>query len=423
VSDSTGPIVRSLRRWLGWLPPVAFVAVLSLPLAQQQFGFAPVIGLGGVVDQGPSEVPVTLASWHGGDLQAGIERRIDQQLGLRDWMVRIDNQLKFSLFGVTKRPVVGGPGGWLVEDGYLTSRTHLWGQQGAQILFLAFQFLQAQAVLREHGVTLLLLVSPSKAETLPEHLPLAYRLVDAANHRRHLDLLRGVFERVALNHLDAQALCEQWRDQEPEFPVFPRAGTHWSRIAASRVAVRLLDELERLAGVDLVNLDLGPSAMGKGPGPSEDDMAVLANLLDRTALADPMPIPNPQRRPGDAGTPPSVLLVSSSFAWLLADAICDPAVTSRLTLFYYFKSAYDWIDGKRGEKRPIDFDPAALRAEILRHRFVVVECNAARIPELGFGFPAAVVELFGPPAAGSMPELTPAVLAELNALAAPGRRE
>ncbi len=399
-------MLRSISRCLGWLPPVAFVVLLSLPLGQQCCGFAPEIGLGGVVDEGPTEVPLTLATWHSGDLQTLVEKQIDKRLGLRDWMVRLDNQMRFSAFGVTKRPVVAGPGGWLVEDGYLTSRTHLWGEQGTQILASVYLMAQAQAVLAEHGVTMILLVTPSKVETLPQHLPLSYRLVDAAQHRRHLDVLRQVLDFGACRCLDAQRLFETWRDTEPDFPVFPRAGTHWSRIAAARVAVTLLDELERISGVDVVNLELGPSKMGAGPGGSEDDMAQLANLLDLSSFKDPMPIPVLQRRAGDTGTPQGMLLVSSSFVWLLAEALNSHGAVSPMTVFYYFKSAYDWVDGKRSEKRPIDFGPAALRAEILRHRFVVVECNASKILELGFGFPAAVVKAFGEPAPGWLPDIT-----------------
>src|SRR5690606_16416103 len=117
------------------------------------------------------------------------------------------------------------------------------------------------------------------------------------------DLVRGVLGFGVLNHLDAQALFEQWRDVEPDFPLFPRAGTHWSRLAAARVAAHLLDELERLSGVDVVNLDLAPRVMGDRPGPSEDDMALLANLLDPADCSDPMPLPNVVRRPGDQGKP------------------------------------------------------------------------------------------------------------------------
>lgn len=413
-------MLRLVTRILCWLPPLAFVATLLLPLAQELTSFAPHRGLGGVTDTGPTQPPVTLAAWHDGDLQQWVEARIDRELGLRDWMVRIDNQVRFDLFGVTKRPVLGGPDGWLVEDGYLTARTHLMPHQVGHILGRLHEVLLAQAVLAEHGVTLLLLITPSKVETLPQHLPLAYRLVEAAGHRRQIDLVRGAFGFGVLNHLDAQALFERWREQEPDFPLFPRSGTHWSRIAAARTVVHLLDEFERLSGVDVVNLDLAPRQMGKGPGVSEDDMLQLANLYDTTGGADPMPLARTQRRPGDRGTPPGVLLVSSSFAWLLTDVLQDPGVAAPLAVYYYFKSVYEWADGRQQPKRPIDWTPEQLRADVLRYRFVVLECNASKCMELGFGFPAAVLRAFGLPK--SAPAITLEQLASLQPLVQTDRR-
>ena len=41
----------------------------------------------------------------------------------------------------------------------------------------------AQKVLRENGITLLLLVTPSKVETLPEYLPFPYRQAQAKGAR------------------------------------------------------------------------------------------------------------------------------------------------------------------------------------------------------------------------------------------------
>lgn len=373
------------------------MVTLALPLLQQLTELAPETGLHGVVDDAAAEPRELLTAWHAGALQHWLEERIERDLGLRDWMVRLDNQLRFSAFGVTKRPVVCGPDGWLIESGYLTARTHLAGHQAGSILTRLHELMLAQATLAEHGVTLLLLISPSKAEALPQHLPLAYRLVDEAQHVRHLDLVRAVLDFGTLNHLDAEALFERWHEVEPDFPLFPRGGTHWSRIAAARVAVHLLDELERLSGFDVVNLDLAPLTMGSGPGASEDDMAQLANLLDRDGWSDPMPLPNTQRRHGDRGAPQGVLLVSSSFAWLLADALGDPSVVAPLGVYYYFKSVYEWAGGRRGEKRAIEFSPAQLRADILRYRFVVLECNVSHVMTLGFDFPAAVLEAFGPP--------------------------
>ncbi len=379
------------------MPPVAFAALLATPLAQNIFGFAPVRGLGGTVAADPEPAPRTLAAWHAGAIQDELEARAVKALGLRDWMVRLDNQLKYWLFGSTKQPVVRGPGDWLVECGYLTARTHATVPVADQIMVAVYGLLLSQQVLAENGITQILLISPSKVETMPEHLPFPHRQVHEAAHPCDIDVLRGALRLVALNQLDAQALFSEWHAKEPDYPLFPRSGTHWSHFAAARVVVSLLDAVERCASLDVPSFDLAEPTLGRSTGPSEDDMLVMANLLDERGMRDPMPIPRLVPRAGDGGQECGVLMVTSSFGWLPMLRLAETSAFTPQTVYYYFRSAFDYTGTTVSEKRPIPEDPAALRAEIARHRIVVVECNVSQIRSLGYGFAQAVVRAFGQP--------------------------
>lgn len=389
--------MTTFRRIAHLLPGIAFVAFLSLPIAQTLFGFAPVKPLGGTVAEDPPRAERTLAAWHDGAIQTEIEAVLVKRLGLRDWIVRLDNQLKFSLFRTTKRPVVRGPDNWLVEDGYLTAKTHATVDSANVIMANAYGLAVSQQILAEHGITQIVLVSPSKTETLPEHLAFPHRQVHDAGHPRDIDVLQAILRLGYLNHLDAQALFTRLHAAEPDFPLFPRLGTHWSHVAAARVAVALLDAAESAGGADVPNFDVADVQLGPSTGPSEDDMLVMANLLVETGLRDRMPVPSLKRRPGDKGEPCGVLFVTSSFGWLPLDHLARTAAFSPLTVYYYFRSAYDYRGPARGEKRPLPDGPAALRDEIGRHKIVVVESNVSMLRGLGYGFADAVQKAFGPP--------------------------
>jgi hypothetical protein len=54
----------------------------------------------------------------------------------------------------------------------------------------------------------------------------------------------------------------------------------------------------------------------------------------------------------------------------------------------------------------IDRSPAALRADILRYRFVVLECNTSQVRSIGFGFPEAVLAAFGWPKHVAWPSIS-----------------
>lgn len=395
-----------LRAIFRLAPCVAFVAVLLVPLAQQVFGFAPPATLGGKVQPDP-EVPESLfAGWHDGSLEQYVDAKASSGLGLRGWMVRLDNQLKYSLLGVTKRPVVGGRDGWLYEEDYLTPLGVLTPGWGNVILGRAFVLWSAQQVLAENGVTMVVVVSPSKVETYPEHLPAFYDLARREPHPHCLGLLRALGDAGILNLVDGQQMFTQWHREDPAAPLFTRCGTHWTHIGAGRVIARLIDRLEELSGVDLVNVDFA----GVKPRQvmADHDLLDLANLLDADRYwrpEDEVGAAVLKPRPGDHGQPAGILLVASSFGWLMTENLGDPAYASPMTMHYYFRTAYDVVDGRLGPSRPVDRSPAALRAEILRHRFVVLEWNAAKYLS-SYEFPEAVLAAFGPPKA-PFPKLPP----------------
>jgi hypothetical protein len=397
--------MKLLRRTAAMTPSLLFVAVLMLPAAQTLSGFAPARPLAGVVASAPEPAPHTLAGWHSGALQAEWEHGLTQGLGLRDWMVRIDNQMNWSLLEAAKRPVVRGREGWLYESGYLTSWTDLTAEEMLPILGKLYQLWLAQKVLREHGITMVLLVTPSKVETLPEHLPFPYRQMQAAGHVRLIDFLEAALDLGLVDHLDAQRLFWNWRDSEPTFPLFPRSGVHWGAMSSARVTGLLLEQLQRLSGVQVPQFDIASVRTGKAAELGQADLLELANVLDRSGVEEPIAMPEIAVRTG--GHPPvGILVVASSFGWSLTEFLKDPAIAQPLSMYYYFKSRHDWIAGQQQEGRELPPDPAALRADLLRYRFVIVECNVTWVRDIGFGFPAAVLAAFGQPQDPALPPLS-----------------
>jgi hypothetical protein len=246
--------------------------------------------------------------------------------------------------------------------------------------------------------------------------------VFAAGHPHFLQMTQAVLSLGTIDHFDAQARFVEWHRTEPDFPLFHRLGTHWTHPGAARVAVELLDHMEKVSGVDLVNLDY--VRIEPRPVATDHDLLGLANLWRSeryAAEAGQIGAAVLEPRAGDRGTPQGILLVSSSFGWLLLENLADPRVSDPLTIHFYFRTAYDVKQRVVGGKRDVDRSPAALRAEILRHRFVILEMNSATLPRV-FEFPEAVLAAFGPPKK-EMPPLTPEQTAVLlRAATAPRAR-
>lgn len=399
------------------LPAIAFLGVLSLPLAQTLFAVVPEVGLGGKVTPIPPPVPITFASWHSGALQDRIEGVLSSELGMRDWMVRLDNQLRYSLLGVTKRPVLAGPGGWLFEEDYLIARGQLTADWARVIEERFYLLWLAQQVLEENGVTMITLLSPSKVETCPEHLPAAQLAVYEAGRPHCLPLMRAILGASGFHYVDAQALLTKWHREDPATPVFHRQGTHWTHTATARVVVEMIDYMERVSGVDLVNLDY----VGAAPRlvPTDRDLLELSNLLEGPIAAEDVGEGVLRVRPGGGGTKQGVLIVATSFGWQVLANLRNADMCEPLTMNIYFRTAYDMIDGRMQNKRDVDVTPDALRKEILRHRFVIFECNAAKYLAT-LDFPEAVLAAFGMPKKSHPDGLTPERMAEIDgAITAP----
>ena len=97
---------------------------------------------------------------------------ITKDLGLRDWMIRTDNELRMRAFGSAKRPIVAGDDGWLLEEGYLA--TKMLARNHAlvdELLTRTWNFKLLQDALAKHDVHLAAVISPSKVWTYPELVP------------------------------------------------------------------------------------------------------------------------------------------------------------------------------------------------------------------------------------------------------------
>lgn len=387
---------------------VAFVLFLSLPLLQTATGLLPSIGLGGV------QKPVTplepsFASFHDGSLQAAIEGRVRRDLGLRDWMVRTDNELRLRVFGSCKRPVVANDDGWLLDDGYLPTKVLARDFDLVDDMLLrAHNLKRLQAVLATHDVHLAVCVSPSKTWVYPERVSSTH---GEALHRMqgrytYPEVFRAGLDEERVRHFDFGETFRQWRyaDAEGTPPLFPRGGIHWSNHAAARAAVAMADAMEQAAQRDFRSLEIARVEMSPVPVGGEDDLVKLANLLDTTSWQEPIGQPVMQVRTDDQGEPMPTLLVGTSFLWAVARALAADGAAVPLSVWYYFKSETKFENGKQLASTKLDLTPEQLRLEVLRYKVVIVEGNESATIGFGQGFIEAALRAFGEEPATEVPK-------------------
>jgi hypothetical protein len=398
-----------MRRWSDLLCSIVFVALLAAPALQSWTGFAPVIGLGGVEAVAPARAPRTFEGWFDGALQAEVERSWNRDLGLRDWMVRADNQVRMWLCGEAKRPVVRGAGPWLFSDGYAPARHVYRTQDEASLLAKVHNLKLVQDAFEQRGITFVVLVAPSKSHTLPDLLPPR----DAAPLRERPLGYADVFVHAARTHgvrvLDYQQRFREWRVARPEVPLFVPAGVHWSHAAAAHVTADLLDWIESTRGVDVRSL--GVEALPARPPTGADrDLLNLANLLDERPFDVPVPAATVRVRPGDAGAPVGILFVGDSFSWPLAAHLAQGAAAAPLAVWYYFRTRTDYVDGCKQPGVELAERGSDLAAALGAYQVVVLLANVSHLRALETSFSDAVLAAYG---GSAVKTVSPALRAEM----------
>lgn len=385
---------------------IAFVGILCAPALQSLTGIAPRRPLGGVERPVPPTPPVTLASWHDGTLQAAVLAGFDRGLGLRDWIVRTDDQLRYWLSGTTKGDVTCGRDGWLHHTSYLPACDQADAATQRLLLMNLANLRRLQEVLDRRGVLLMLLLSPNKSRLFPERLPALHRRIAAAPVPSHHEFVAEYLRESGLHCLDAHALFGRWKADGVDFPLFPRGGAHWSAFACAKVAALLLDELDR-CGVDVRNLDVANGGASDGPQAGEDDLVAMANLLDERPWSESTPVPIVAVRAGDESGPIRLLVEGTSFVAQILDVLNAHRIASPMTFLSYLTTRHDYAHGVETGQGPTGWDRRdlqKLRDEVLANQVVLVEINEMMLPMLGHGMVEGLLLLFGEPV---LQELTP----------------
>ena len=166
--------------------------------------------------------------------------------------------------------VVVGKNGYLYENGYInelygfSKKYHV---SDGELQEKADALKSIQAYLTERGAAFLVLITPSKAARLPRYIPDWYlaKFEYDENYIRPYTRFIKMMEDEGINFLDSADLYNGIGLTN----VFPKTGTHWTKLAAYETARAAVAEYERQTGsaarslaADRVITDSGPPGFG-----------------------------------------------------------------------------------------------------------------------------------------------------------------
>ena len=178
------------------------------------------------------------------DYAARYEAFYNDTYGLRDFLIRLKNQLDYSIFGHSAELVVG-------KEHYLfyksvVEKEEIYPERASEKEFttLIQRLLKLNAYLQSRGIIFLLVSPPQKNTVYPEYLPAntANRPSPSVFER----YLAAVASHPEIKLLDARKVLI---DLKPSMQVFYKTDFHWTDPAGFVVARRMVNFLGKLSGI------------------------------------------------------------------------------------------------------------------------------------------------------------------------------
>ncbi|MDO7850301.1 alginate O-acetyltransferase AlgX-related protein [Hymenobacter convexus] len=390
--------------------------MVLLPVVQADFPFFREKPLGGAYTFS-ARPSFSWAGLRGNTFQDSLQRYLEDRLGFRPSLIRLRNQVDFSLFRVVNSPgIVVGHHGVLFETRQLQSylgKDRL-PEDAVRVQVRRFRIVQRD--LARRGVQLLFVMAPNKARFQPENLPEHWQQTPGTV--TNYDLYRQALQADTVAVLDFVPLMARWKKTSP-YPLFATGGTHWSGYGSALAADTLLRRLAQMGGVRFpgvrtVGRPLIVRAADSLPG-NDYDLGGTLNLLKET---ENTPLAYPQlafdaAKPGQ--TQPPALFIADSFIWGLCQfaPFLGNAFSDDTRYWYYGKDVHK-PDQALTPVEVVSYG-TDLRRQLESRRFIVLLVTEHNLVKQEFDFTNQVYQLYHPLTAAdsaAIDQLTQKLMAE-----------
>ena len=331
------PVIRAA--FCAFLSLLPLGAAWNLVVAQTHPSLAIKIGpkLGGVTYDTP--VILSLASLRDGSFQKAASSRVTDAMPVRPLLIRINNEIRFELFGELTAPhVVRGANGHLIERSYLDEycgRTEGMGAKFAADILPKLKDIQSHY--EKQGGVFVYVVSPSKIAHLPEYF--VDRVPCPSTSAARAQLLPeyvGALRQGGIHVVDTASLIHSLKGTYP-FDLFPQGGVHWNDVGGARAVSAIVEAINRQAGREIIPPFKFTYTMSVPARGADRELVDLLNVFF-PPLGYQTPKVSFQPSVACAESPArqlDVAMVGSSFGDLPARIMDEANCLDRLRFYYY----------------------------------------------------------------------------------------
>ncbi len=363
---------------------LVFVVLLVIPALQNYSKIFEEEPLKGAIVPAPDTI-LTPCSWFSGRFQLIREKYLNEHFGFRNFFVRINNQIAFSLYNIAKaNGVIIGKENYLYEEGYINA---YYGRDFIGMDSIAHRIKQLkfiQDTLSKLNKNLIVIFAAGKGSFYPEYFPENLKSEKGlTNYNCHVKLAKE----QGLNFIDFNKYFIENKSIS-KYPLYPQYGIHWSSYSTCLVADSIIQYIEKLRNIDMPNLFWNTIELDDAKD-VDYDIAEGMNLLFKLNSFK-MAYPKIQIQSDSNKIKPSVLVVADSYYWGMFNFGISNAFSNSHFWFYnkqIFPDSY---------QTPLETSQVDLNSEISKHDVIIIMATEATLPNLGWGFIENAYNLFKP---------------------------
>ncbi|MBI9039477.1 MAG: hypothetical protein JEY97_15205 [Bacteroidales bacterium] len=288
---------------------IFIVLLLVLPVLQKQFEIFKIRPLKGAYTN-IKKSKLSTTSWINGSFQNNYNNYLEENIGFRNILVRINNQIDFSLFNqANANRIIVGKNHQMYDERYIDAyfgNDFLWDDFYLKKLR---KLKCLQDTLKKLNVDLIVIYEPGKARIVNEAIPDRYFKIK--KKKSSYEYIIEKSDSLNIDYIDFNTYFEKVNDTT-SIPLYPEYGIHWNSYCVCLTADSLVRYIEKLRNIKLPDF-VWDTIEYSGKLKNQDyDIGESMNLLWETDhLQMPYPVIKIQDVPDSLK--PKVLIVADSY--------------------------------------------------------------------------------------------------------------
>lgn len=357
---------------------------MIFPVIQRQFSVIEIAELKGYMPE--VDTPsFSDSTWFDGTFQKSAETFLKRNIGFHSGLVRVNNQIQFSLFDkIRASGIIKGKGGHYFAPQYIRSYYGVDYIGSSKIKEKVRKLSLITEKLESKGISLIVVIVPGKGMFYPEYIPDAYKRnsFNTSNYQAYIE----AFKDSKINCIDIVTYYLSLKDTS-SYELFPKSAIHSSLYGNYFIADKLIKYIEEVHQLKVPFMEIESIEVQNKPKDPDKDIELAMNLIfpfkeEGIAYADlgwDMSRADPSL---------SVLTIGDSFYWMLLSFGYTAAFLDH-EFWYYNHYERPIRNGKNA-----DLGKRNLKDEIESKDVIMIYVNDAQLKDLGWGFIENVYDIY-----------------------------